>query len=142
VSDLTNLQIASLRRLRGGLGLTYAACGRRLGRSVNTVVQACLLHAIEPPAPRYTLPAVPSEPRSFLRNGKPVRRFTRPEDETIKALAAMGLKPGAIGRQLEPPRVANSVKLRLITLARRERRLAAAAALAASEVQPQQKARA
>jgi hypothetical protein len=137
VTDLTNRQIERLRRLRGGLGLTYAACGRRLGRCVNTIVQACLTHGIEPPERRYTLGPVPTEPRGCLRNGKPVRRFIQAEDATIKALDALGMSHSAIGRQMKPPRVANSVKLRLKTLARREK---AAAAIAATPIQPQQKA--
>ncbi len=70
----------------------------------------------------------------FMRNGHAVRSYTPADDELILRLEREGLGDTAIGRRLDPPRKPNSIKGRLMTLARHEaRREAAAEARQAAE---------
>lgn len=93
----------------------------KIGCSVGSVTWAQLRIGADP-HPDKPLPAVPTEPVVAMRGGRPVRRFTQADDDLLLQLEAQGLSPSAIGRRLSPPRLPNSVRGRLMTLARRDAR--------------------
>lgn len=61
-------------------------------------------------------------PMVVQRNGHVVRRYTPDDDRQLLALEAQGLSPSEIGRRMNPTRKQNSVRGRLMTLARHEAR--------------------
>ena len=65
-------------------------------------------------------------PAEVMRNGVPVRSYSPADDMLIMRLDAEGKGYTAIGRALSPPRKPNSVRARLMTLARHENRREAA----------------
>ncbi len=107
-------------------GLSFAQIGRRLDMHSAAVKYHCLrLGADSPdtalsPPPRLTLP-------EYSRGGHVVRHFTAEEDARLLRLEAKGLSVMEIARHLNRHR--NSVRGRLMTLARHEARHEARAAM-------------
>jgi len=91
----------------------------RLGVHVSTISWRMLVLGIDPPKVRRLDP-VPVGPTSVLRNGTPVRRFTRDEDQRLLALVDQGLSRAQVAKHLGRQR--NSVVARLLTLQRRQAR--------------------
>lgn len=104
-------------------GKTYEQIGRRVGCSAKAVSWHCLQLGAEPPK-RTKLWDKIQGPAVFSRNGHSVRRYTAEEDSILLDLERQGLPIGEIARRMG--RRWNSVKGRLMTLARREEREAAA----------------
>ena len=94
--------------------------------SVGAISWQCLrLGADLPVERRRSCPAV--EAREFSadrceRSGFVVRRYSAEDDRLLIALEAEGLTYRQIGDRFDPPRKHNSVKGRLLTLARRQAR--------------------
>ena len=102
-------------------GWTEAAIAAETGMRPSAVAYHCLRLGVEPPKAR-PLPPVPDEPVSALRGGHVVRRFTKAEDAQIVAMDLAGETLSEIARALG--RRHNSIKGRLMTLARRDERTA------------------
>ena len=119
---LTEAQIALACEMRER-GRSCASIAIRLGVSEGAISWRMLERGAEPPKPGRLDP-VPTEETSVRRGAHVVRRFTRDEDARLLALNAQGLSPQAIGHRLG--RRHNSIKGRLMTLARREARAEAA----------------
>jgi len=98
-------------------GSTYAAIAKRLEMSQGAVYWHCLrLGADSPKAP----PKTNVGPSLVKRGNHVVRRFSPEEDEKILRLSGEGVSLSEISRSLG--RKHNSVKGRLMTLARRDER--------------------
>lgn len=93
----------------------------KIGCSVGSVSWAQLRIGADR-YPDRALPPVPAERIVAIRGGKPVHRFTQDDDALLLKLEAEGLSPSAIGRRMTPPRLSNSIRGRLMTLARRQAR--------------------
>ena len=104
-------------------GDSYAKIGRRFGCSASNVYWICLALGADHPKARQT-PATARGPAVVQRGGHAVRRFTPDDDARLLALDAEGLGHSAIGKAMGRP--ANSIRGRLMTLARREARAEAA----------------
>ena len=120
---LTETEIERLTELREQ-GLTLQAVAKRIGCSESTVYWQCLKLGVEPSKPRKLASDIVGPP-VVVRGDHVVRRFTRDEDEKLLALEAEGLSETQIGRAIG--RRYNSVRARLMTLARREARAEASA---------------
>ncbi len=93
----------------------------KIGCSVGSVTWAQLRIGADA-HPDRRLDPVPVERQVAMRGGKPVIRFTQSDDVELLKLEGEGLNPTEIGRRLTPPRLSNSVRGRLMTLARRAAR--------------------
>lgn len=102
------------------------AIAKAMNCTFGSVQWACLKLGAELPTPhRLKLKHHVQNP-VVMRGGHIVRAFTPDEDRQILALEAQGLGDKAIGLQLNPQRKPNSVRCRLMALARRDERAAAA----------------
>lgn len=101
-------------------GCGYAEIGRAIGCSASAVSWHCLRLAVDPPKPYPLRPDYHRTCPIVQRRGHVVRAFTPDEDARLIALDAQGLSYGEIGRALG--RRANSIRGRLMTLARRDDR--------------------
>lgn len=121
------------RRILSDADIEWAAIEREKGRSVGAIAQKlgcsssavswhCLKLAADPPKAKPIDPTIKG-PTVFQRNGFPVRRFLPHEDETLLQMAKDGARVSAIARALN--RRENSIRGRLMTLARHEARLEA-----------------
>lgn len=122
---LTPDELERIAELTEERGLKPGQIARLIGCSVGSVGWAQLRIGADP-HPDRPLPPVPATPVTFSRASGPVRRFTRTEDDQLLKLEAAGFGPAQIGARLIPPRRWNSVKGRLMTLARRQAREEAA----------------
>ena len=104
-------------------GQSYARIARAFGCSESNVYWICLALGADHPNAK-PLSVEIRGPMVVLRNGHAVRRYTREEDARLLALEAEGNGDSAIGKILG--RRPNSVRARLMTLARREARTEAA----------------
>ena len=104
-------------------GDSYAKIGRRFGYSASNVYWICLALGADHPKARLS-PVTAPGPSVVQRGDHAVRRFSPDEDARMLALAAEGQGNAAIGKALGRP--ANSIRGRLMTLARREARAEAA----------------
>jgi hypothetical protein len=101
-------------------GATLAYIAGQVGCSEKALSYHFLKNAVEPPNPR------PLRPEHYLqcplvkRGDHVVRAFAPDEDARLMDLEAQGLKDSDIGRILQ--RKPNSVRGRLMTLARRDER--------------------
>lgn len=103
-------------------GAPYSKIAAALGCSQGAVRWHCLRLAVEPP--KGTRPWDRLKGPPVVRRGSHlVRRFTPEEDARLLALEAQGLNNNAIARRLG--RRWNSVRGRLMTLARRDELLEA-----------------
>ena len=101
---------------------TYAVIARKLKCSSGMVYWHCLRLGIDPyPTP---LRAVPTEPVIVKRGKFIVRRFTQDEDNRLLSMSISGMKEFHIAKALN--RGTNSIRGRLMTLARRDARMEAA----------------
>jgi DNA-binding CsgD family transcriptional regulator len=91
----------------------------RLGVSPGSVAWHCLQMAVDPPNARPIDKTIKG-PLVCSRNGMPVRRFTPEDDEKLLALSVAGKSNTEVARALN--RRSNSIRGRLMTLARHEAR--------------------
>jgi IS30 family transposase len=103
-------------------GASYRAIGHAIGKSKGVVSWHCLRLAVDPPQPAPLRPDYHLLVPVVRRGNHQVRAFTPAEDARLLELEAQGLGYAAIGRALG--RRPNSIKGRLMTLARREERAA------------------
>lgn len=108
-------------------GTGYSDIARRFGVSSGCIYWHCLAEGAENPAHEAKIPKpAPTEPRIIKRGNHVIRTFIQREDDELLRLEAEGYTPTEIGRVLG--RQPNSVRGRLMTLARHEARREAAAA--------------
>jgi DNA-binding CsgD family transcriptional regulator len=121
---LTPEEREAIATLRGDQGLSFRKIAKLLGVSQGTVEYRCMADAIERPG---TLPLTrPYNGPMIMRRGDfQIRRFTPLEDDWLLTLEGKGLRPCEIARKLG--RRPNSVKGRLMCLARRDERAIARA---------------
>lgn len=120
MGNITDAAKAEMFRLREENGLTYGQISRKLGISVSAISWHCLKEGVEHPTRRKICRTHPGA--VVARGNHTVRNFTAAEDDRIQQLDKLGIGATEIGRQLYPRRAANSVRGRLMTLARREAR--------------------
>ena len=112
--NLTRPEIERIAELREA-GETYAAIGAAVGASESAVAYHCrVLGAESPNVPVRRMTNL----KTYIRNGRPVRRFTPDEDWRLTRLACAGTPYREIAQRLGRP--VNSVRLRLVSLARFE----------------------
>lgn len=104
-------------------GRTYGQIALAFGCSESTAYWICLKYGADRPGSQ------PLEPRArgpevVQRNGRAVRRYSAEEDAQLLALASEGKGDSEIGKLIG--RRPNSVRARLMTLARHEARSEAA----------------
>ncbi len=99
-------------------GRSFGQISARLGLSRGTISWHCLKHGAEPPRPgrSWDVPKV----MEMRRGNHVVRRYSPEEDARLLALEARGLRIAEIARALG--RASNSIRGRLMTLARRDER--------------------
>lgn len=100
-------------------GLSHAQIGKALGMSRGCVSWHCLRLGADSPK-TCNSPFTDNRPMVMRRNGHVLQRFTEDEDRQLLKLEASGISIAQISRSLG--RKPNSVKGRLMTLARRESR--------------------
>lgn len=104
-------------------GETVAAIAVAFGCSTSMVYWTCLALGAEKPGAK-PLPTAVRGPMVMQRNGYAVRRYTPEEDARLIALEAEGLGDTEIGKAMG--RRPNSIRGRLMALARRQARSEAA----------------
>ncbi len=115
-------EIQALIAERREAGAELKAIADEFNCTQGSVQWACLKLGAELPDPR------PLKLRHHLQNpvvergNHVVRAFTPDDDEQIRDMAARGLTISEIGRHLTPVRKPNSIKSRMMTLARRDER--------------------
>jgi len=124
-SNLTAAELDLIAELTEEAGLSAAQIARRVGCSVGSVTWAQLRIGADR-RPTRALPPVPVERKTVMRGNHVVTSYSAEDDAALQAMALAGLCDGAIGRALNPPRRPNSVRGRLMTLARRAERREAA----------------
>lgn len=100
-------------------GLSCAQIGILLGCSTELVSWTCLKLGADPPNAKPLRDCIVG-PAVMARGDHLVRRFTPDDDALLIGLESEGLNPSQIGRRMG--RAPNSVRGRLMTLARREAR--------------------
>jgi hypothetical protein len=126
---MTPEMIAEAAELREEHGWKIWKIARRLEISESAVSWHLLrIGADSPKCAVRILPQTAPGPRIHMRGGRIVRRFTPAEDDLLLQKEAEGLGHVAIGNAFKPPRGANTVAARLMTLARHQARWEAAAA--------------
>lgn len=118
--NLTREEIDRAIELREQHGWSVPRCARAIGCSASALDYHFLKLGVDGPAPPPLSP-VPTEPVAQRRNGRIVRRFTVAEDAELLDLESQGVRVNEIARRLG--RRPNSVRQRLMTLARREERI-------------------
>lgn len=101
-------------------GYSYEQIGREIGCSAKAVSWHCLRLGADPPKPAPLRPNYHLEHPVMKRGNHIVRAFTPDEDAKLLALEGEGKTLTQIGRALG--RRWNSVRGRLMTLARRDER--------------------
>jgi len=104
-------------------GQSYARIAHAFGCSASNVYWICLKLGADAPNAKPS-PSQARGPMVVMRGEHAVRRFTADEDARMLALEAEGKGESEIGKLLG--RRANSIRGRLMTLARREARTEAA----------------
>jgi transposase-like protein len=125
--NLTPEQVERIVELRTVKRLGVEQIAREIGCSKGSVDWALLREGADIPGAKHQIREIPDEPVVRIRDGRPVRLYTKADDQLLLKLEAEGLNPAQIGRRFTPARQPNSVTGRLRTLARREDRLEAAA---------------
>jgi len=123
--NLTRAEIDRIVTLRIEKGWSQARIAQSIGCSLGSVSWALLREGAERAGHTPIVTSIPSEATTYIRNGRPIRRFTEADDKVLLEAEAEGLTPTAIGRRFTPPRLPNTITGRLRTLARREARLEA-----------------
>lgn len=100
-------------------GKSFEQIGRAIGCSAKAVSWHCLRLGAEGPKPTKLWDGIKG-PAVCIRNGHEVRRYTPDDDALLLSLEAEGLAIAAIARRTG--RRPNSVRGRLMTLARRQER--------------------
>ncbi|MGC3938292.1 hypothetical protein ACOTTU_10860 [Roseobacter sp. EG26] len=100
-------------------GLALSAISARTGMTLSSVAYTCLLKAVDSPQTAGKLPVYNGA--MVMKRGKhTVRRFTPKEDRKIIEMELSGHRVSEIAAALG--RKSNSVKGRMMTLARRQER--------------------
>lgn len=115
-SDETLNQAAEMREA----GNSCQAIANKLGMSVGAVSWHCLRLGADSPKTKHNT-ARPTGPMLVRRSGHIVRRFTEKEDQVLIEMDLAGERVCEMARRLNRP--PNSVRGRLMTIARREERL-------------------
>jgi hypothetical protein len=124
---LTGLHIAEAAQLREEAGWSIERLARRYNVSTSAMDWHLLRIGAEHPARvAQVLPQQARGPLVYVRAGREIRHFTPDEDTVIQKMAAEGRSNAEIGLTCKPPRAANSIRGRLLTLARHEARREAA----------------
>lgn len=100
-------------------GLSHRAIGAKLGISPAAVSWYCLQLAVEPPRPGKSWDAIKG-PAVMSRGNHVLRRFTPDDDARLLEMENSGATIAEIARALGRP--SNSIRGRLMTLARRDER--------------------
>ncbi len=116
--DADYARIAEMRE--AGLSYEQIALAIGKGTSAKAVSWHCLRLGAEPPKKTRLRPQYYLEQPLMKRGNHLVKAFTPAEDARLTDLSMRGLGDSAIGRELG--RRPNSVRGRLMTLARREER--------------------
>lgn len=124
---LTDQQLEEMAELRTK-NWSYRALGERYGIHPNAVSWQCLRLGADPSKPAKCWQA-PRGPIVTKRGNHVVRRFTAEEDAQLLKLEAQGITVCEIARAMG--RRWNSIRARLMTLARRDDRRERGAARAA-----------
>ncbi|MFN7128238.1 MAG: hypothetical protein ACK4OJ_04160 [Brevundimonas sp.] len=119
--NLTQAELDRIAELTEGGRLSAGQIAVKIGCSTGSVTWAQLRIGADR-YPDRDMPPVPTERRQYLRNGHPVLAYTQDDDARLLKLEAEGLNPGEIGRRMNPTRLSNSVRGRLLTLGRRQAR--------------------
>lgn len=118
-------EIQAMIAERREAGAELKAIADEFNCTQGSVQWACLKLGAELPSP-YPLKLKHHLQNPVVARGNHVvRAFTPDDDEKIRDMAAQGIGDAAIGRSLTPQRKPNSIKSRLMTLARRDERAAA-----------------
>jgi len=112
-------QIAEMRER----GASYGQIGLAIGCSESTAYWICLKYGADRPGAK-PLAARALGPQVVIRKGREVRRYSAEDDARLLALEAEGKGDSEIGHIIG--RRPNSVRARLMTLARHEARSEAA----------------
>lgn len=115
---LTNEHFERICAMREA-GKSYEQIGRAIGCSSSAISWHCLRLGADGPKQTRLWTGIVG-PEIFSRNGHSVRRYTPDEDELLLSLEAKGLPIATIAARMG--RRWNSIKGRLMTLARREER--------------------
>lgn len=103
-------------------GKSIGWISQRVGLSKGAIAWHCLRDGVESPKTRGKV-ITPRRPGAVEQRGNHVvRRFTAEEDAMLVRMAREGHGYTAIGRACTPPRRPNSIKGRLMTLARHDAR--------------------
>lgn len=95
----------------------------RLGVSTGSIAHFCLKEGVESPRnENKVLPQQAPGPTVFFRNGRKVRHFTPDEDRRLLDMDISGMRVCEIAKALD--RQPNSIRGRMMTLARQEERSA------------------
>jgi hypothetical protein len=105
-------------------GMSAKAIGKRLGMSASAVSFHCLRLGADSPNTVGNIPD-PKGPMVVARGNHQVRRFTPEEDRLLIDMDVAGAKVCDMAKKLD--RKPNSVRCRMMTLARRETRAELAA---------------
>ena len=112
--QLSRAKIERIAELREA-GETYPAIAAAVGASESAVAYHCrVLGAESPNVPVRRMTNL----KTYMRNGRPVRPFSPGEDWRLTRLARAGTSYRQIAHCLGRP--VNSIRMRLITLARYE----------------------
>lgn len=103
-------------------GRSYKEIALAVGCSQSAVSWHCLRLGADPPKPPKPVLEIRG-PVATMRNGFPVRRYTADDDARILSMEAEGKSETEIARALG--RRFNSIRRRLMTLARRDVRMEA-----------------
>ncbi|MBY6242807.1 hypothetical protein [Methylosinus sp. Sm6] len=115
VTEVDKQTIVELR----SQGMSYGKIGAIIGISEKAVGWYCLALAVEPPTPGKSWEGIKG-PAVVQRGGHMVRRFTAAEDSALLDLESRGATLAEMARALG--RASNSIRGRLMTLARRDER--------------------
>ena len=119
LSEGIRKQIIALREA----GKSVDQIAVKLSQRPNTIRSFLLTHMIETDEQLYRLGRAIGPTISHGRDGRVVRRFGPLEDRFIVAKRKLGWSYAKIGAGLNPVRDPTSVRLRLLTLARRAERM-------------------
>lgn len=114
--------IQALIAERREAGAELKAIADEFNCTQGSVQWACLKLGAELPNPCRLNPLQYLQNPIVMRGNHVVRAFTPQDDEQIRDMEARGLNNSEIGRRLTPVRKPNSIKSRLMTLARRDER--------------------
>jgi len=116
-SPLTDADREQIEEL-AGRGLTSGQIAQRINKNHSTVLWFMYSRGLQAPAPS------PTAPKSYVRNGRLVHRWTTEEDTFIQALRIQDFTLAQIAKatnaRFNTQRSSHTVNIRLVMLAARE----------------------